>query len=58
LTTHHTRELVPPNPVSNAFSIPQFYRGGVIYMRSNAIWEIGLDGSNSRRLFPPPDAAP
>jgi hypothetical protein len=58
LTTHQTRELVSPDPASNDFSIPQFYRGSVIYMRSNAIWEIGLDGSNNRRIFPPPDAAP
>jgi hypothetical protein len=35
------------------FSIPRFYRDSVIYVRSNALWQIRLDGSNNVRLFPP-----
>jgi len=58
LKTRQTRELVPPDPTTKNFSLPDLYRGEVIYMRSNALWEIKLDGSNNRRLFPPPDAAP
>jgi hypothetical protein len=40
------------------FSIPRFYHDGVIYIRSNALWRISLDGSNQARLFPPPQAQP
>jgi len=53
-----TRELVPPSSITNEFSQPQFYRGDVIYVRSNALWRIKLDGTENRRLFPPSDARP
>jgi hypothetical protein len=36
------------------FSIPRFYRDGVIYIRSNMLWRISLNGSNQARIFPPP----
>lgn len=56
LQTGRVRELVPPDPNhTNAFSIPRFHGEEAIYLRSNALWQIGLDGSNPRRLFPPPD---
>ena len=53
-----TRELVPPDPTTQSFSIPRFYGGEVIYFRSNALWQIKVDGGNNRRLFPPPEAPP
>jgi len=34
------------------FSIPHFYKDSVIYLRSNALWRVNLDGSNNERLFP------
>ena len=37
------------------FSIPRFYNKSVIYVRSNALWRIALNGSNNTRLFPPLD---
>ena len=40
-------------PTTNAyFSIPRFYRDSVIYIRSNALWQINLDGSSNVRLYP------
>jgi hypothetical protein len=54
LQARKTRELVPPDPnQTNYFSIPYFYGTNVIYMRSNSLWRISLDGSRNRRLFPP-----
>lgn len=35
------------------FSIPQFYQDSVIFIRSNALWRIHLDGTQNLRLFPP-----
>jgi hypothetical protein len=35
-----------------SFTVPQVYKNSVIYIRSNAIWRINLDGSNNTRLFP------
>ena len=59
LRSNQTRELVAPDPNEGTqFSIPFFYRAGVIYVRSNMLWQIDLDGSNNRRLFPPPDGVP
>ena len=56
LKTGLARELVPPDQNHTYdFSLPRFYGGGVIYSRSNALWEIQLDGSNNKRLFPPID---
>ena len=40
------------------FSIPRFYRDGVIYTRSNMLWRISLDGSNQTQLFPPLETHP
>jgi hypothetical protein len=37
-------------------SLPRFYRDSVIYVRSNTLWRINLDGSSNLQLFPPPDA--
>ena len=31
-----------------------FYNDTVIYIRTNALWQIDLNGSNNTRLFPPP----
>jgi hypothetical protein len=59
LQTGRVRELVPPDPNhTNAFSIPTFHGEEVIYVHSNALWRIGLDGSNHRRLFPQTDEGP
>jgi hypothetical protein len=54
LKARKSRELVPPDPNrTNEFSLPNFYGTDVIYVRSNALWRISLDGSHNRRLFPP-----
>ena len=50
-----TRILVPPANGAH-FSLPRFYHDSVIYVRSNALWRINLDGSNNIKLFPPPNA--
>ena len=49
-----TNVLVSANS-NKSFSIPMFYGDSVIYIRSNVLWRINLDGSNNIRLFPPPD---
>jgi hypothetical protein len=49
------RVLVAPT-TNQYFSLPAFYRDCVIYRRSNALWRISLDGSNTVRLFPPAEA--
>jgi len=46
-------QVLVPSAGNTYFSIPGFYRDSVIYVRSNALWEIGLDGSNNARIFPP-----
>jgi hypothetical protein len=38
------------------FSLPRFYRDSVIYVRSNGLWQISLDGSKNVRLFPTVEA--
>jgi hypothetical protein len=56
----YVRELGNPStdyvlvkPTSDkSFSVPQLYKDSVIYIRSNAIWRINLNGSNNTRLFP------
>ena len=41
-------------PTTNKYhSIPRFYGNSVIYVRSNSLWRISLDGSNNVQLFPP-----
>jgi len=52
LDTGINRVLVP-SASDEYYSIPRFYRDSVIYVRSNALWKIGLDGSNNVRVFPP-----
>ncbi len=47
------RVLVEPN-ASGYHSLPRFYRDSVIYVRSNALWQINLDGANNTRLYPLP----
>ncbi len=52
LASSSNRVLVEPN-ANKYFSIPRFYGDSVIYVRSNMLWRINLDGSNNVRLFPP-----
>ncbi len=52
LDTGANRVLVAPT-TNKSHSIPRFYRDSVIYIRSNALWRINLDGSNNVKLFPP-----
>lgn len=47
-----TQVLVAPN-ATNYSSLPRFYGDSVIYVRSNALWRINLDGTHNIRLFPP-----
>jgi hypothetical protein len=51
LVTGSNRVLVAAT-TNNYFSIPRFCKDSVIYVRSNALWQIGLDGSNNVKLFP------
>ena len=51
LRTGAETTLVEPLGESR-FSIPHFYKDGVLYLRSNALWRVSLDGSNNARLFP------
>ncbi len=54
LHTGRTRELVAPDPNNRQlFSIPFVYNDRGIYLRSNMLWQVDLDGGNNRRLFPP-----
>jgi len=52
LLSNTNRVLVEPNS-NKYFSIPVFYRDSVIYVRSNMLWRINLDGSSNVTLFPP-----
>jgi hypothetical protein len=52
MDTGTNQVLVGPT-TNTSHSIPRFYGNSVIYTRSNAIWRIGVDGSNDVRLFPP-----
>ncbi len=45
------RVLVPPEGNTD-FSLPHFYGESAIYIRSNALWRVNLDGSNTVKLFP------
>ena len=53
LQSNTQRTLVPPDD-DTYFSLPRFYHEGVIYVRSNMLWRIDLNGSNATHLFPPP----
>jgi hypothetical protein len=55
---NNTDRTLVPSDGGGYFSIPRFYRDGVIYTRSNMLWQISLDGSNQARLFPPPETQP
>ena len=48
-----TRTLVAPDD-SRYFSLPRFYRDGVIFKRDSKLWWIDFDGSNRTCVFPPP----
>jgi hypothetical protein len=52
LASGTNRILVEPD-TNRYFSIPRFYRDSIIYIRSNALWQISLDGATNTRLFPP-----
>ena len=58
LSSGATLTLVPEqdDPESDPGpSTPNFYNDTVIYIRSNCLWQIDLNGSNNARLFPPPE---
>lgn len=55
LATGTTNTLVPTLG-EKYFSIPQFYKDTVIYIRSNALWQVSLKTSNITRLFPVQDS--
>jgi len=52
LDTGTNQILVAPT-TNKYFSVPRFYRDSVIYVRSNALWRVSLDGSTNMKLFPP-----
>jgi tRNA A-37 threonylcarbamoyl transferase component Bud32 len=51
-----TRVLATPTTAPYS-SLPRFYRDSVIYVRSNALWQVSLDGSRNLQLFPSSEAA-
>jgi len=53
LRDNTTRTLVVPDN-SRYFSMPRFHHDGVIYVRSNSLWWIDLNGSNQTCVFPAP----
>jgi hypothetical protein len=55
---NHTDRTLVTSDGGRYFSIPQFYRDGVIYVRSNMLWRISLNGSNQTRFFPPGETEP
>ena len=52
LKTGEDTTLVPPAG-ERTFSIPNFYGKGVIYISTNTLWFVGLEGKGNVRLFPP-----
>jgi len=54
----NTDRTLVPSDGAGSFSIPRFYHEGVIYVRSNMLWRIDLNGSNQTRIFPPPEIRP
>jgi hypothetical protein len=55
---NNTDHTLVPSDGGWYFSHPRFYREGVIYVRSNMLWRIDLNGSNQMRIFPPPEIRP
>lgn len=53
LVTGSEQPLVPTTG-AKVFSIPNFYGDRILYVRSNQLWSVGMDGSTPRPLFPPP----
>jgi hypothetical protein len=53
LQTGTNSTLVIPRG-EKTFSIPQIYGDSVIYIRTNTLWSVSLDGKRNERLFPPP----
>ena len=49
-----TDRVLVPSTSATYFSLPNFYRDSVLFVRSNMLWRINLDGSQLTRLFPPP----
>jgi hypothetical protein len=47
-----TNRVLVAATTNRYFSIPRFYKDSVLYVRSNALWQISLDGANNVRLFP------
>jgi len=50
--TGDTRTLVPDNG-EKRFSLPNFYGTDIIYVRSNRLWRVDVNGSGHTQLFPP-----
>ncbi|MBI1178500.1 hypothetical protein GC207_13785 [bacterium] len=53
LQSHSERVLVP-SLGTRSFSLPNFWGTNVIFIRSNRLWQISLDGGEPEPLFPPP----
>jgi len=54
LDTGRETSLVAPDSL-NYSSLPNLRGTNVIYVRTNELWQIGINGSNRVRLFPPAD---
>lgn len=52
LRDNSERVLVPPLG-ARTFSLPNHYRSNVIFVRSNRLFQISLDGRQVEQLFPP-----
>lgn len=53
LKSHSERQVIP-SLGGRGFSLPNFWGTNVIYIRSNRLWQISIDGGEPAMLFPPP----
>ncbi|MDB6029304.1 MAG: hypothetical protein JWM68_5527 [Verrucomicrobiales bacterium] len=53
IPTDTDRMIVAPTTNQYEECYPVFYKDSVIYLRSNAVWQVSLTTSNTTRLFPP-----
>ena len=52
LNAGKNRTLVEPRG-GHSFSTPRFYQDRVLYVRTNELWSVQLDGTDQKRVFPP-----
>lgn len=50
----NTERVLVPSLGSPSFSLPNFWGTNVVFVRSNRLWQVSIDGGNPEQLFPPP----